>query len=136
MSMGVSILLLMSDSRFYRFTQPANLRTHTKKKHDMGPIRGSKCPHCHETFPSLVAIHQHILEDHQNIVAEQREEVAMEKLKKEQEKLDKERKKKEIARMKEEKRRERMDAHDFRDPKTPEWKIKYEFHLGKSMTPA
>ena len=101
-----------------RFTQPANLRTHTKKKHADGPIRGSKCPHCQETFPSLVAIHQHILEDHQNIVAEQREERHMEKLRKEQDKNEKEARKREALKLKEEKRRERLDAHDFRDPRS------------------
>ena len=116
-----------------RFTQPANLRTHTKKKHDMGPIRGSKCPHCHENFPSIVAIHQHILEDHQNIVAEQREELALEKLKKEQEKVAKERRKLEIKERREQKKRDRMDLHDFRDPSKPEWQINYEFHLGEGM---
>ena len=66
----------------------------------------------------MVAIHQHILEDHQNIVAEQREERHMEKLRKEQDKNEKEARKREALRLKEEKRRERLDAHDFRDPRS------------------
>jgi hypothetical protein len=31
---------------YFRFTQPANLRTHMKKKHDTASIKNNKCPHC------------------------------------------------------------------------------------------
>ena len=48
-----------------RFTQPANLRTHMKKKHEGASIKNNKCPHCQENFASVVSVHQHILEDHQ-----------------------------------------------------------------------
>jgi len=116
-----------------RFTQPANLRTHTKKKHGDGPIRGSKCPHCGETFSSVVAIHQHILEDHQNVVAEQREELALERLQKEQEKMEKERKRLENQKKREDAKRAKMDLHDFRDPNKAEWEINYEFQLGEGI---
>jgi hypothetical protein len=44
-----------------------------KKKHDCAVIKGNKCPHCGEIFPSVIAVHQHILDDHQQIVAEERE---------------------------------------------------------------
>ena len=116
-----------------RFTQPANLRTHTKKKHGDGPIQGCRCPHCSETYPSIVAIHQHILEDHQNIVAEERELQNMEKIRKEQEKEERERAK-EIARQKrEDRKKERIDFNDFRTKGMKEWEINYEFHLGDEM---
>ena len=116
-----------------RFTQPANLRTHTKKKHRDGPIQGCRCPHCSETYPSIVAIHQHILEDHQNIVAEEREVQNMEKIQKEKEKEDRD-KAKEIARQKrEERKKERIDFNDFRSKGLKEWEINYEFHLGEEM---
>ena len=44
-----------------------------KKKHNATSIKGNKCPHCGEIFPSVIAVHQHILDDHQQIVAEERE---------------------------------------------------------------
>ena len=116
-----------------RFTQPANLRTHTKKKHGDGPIQGCRCPHCSETYPSIVAIHQHILEDHQNIVAEEREVQNMEKMRKDEEKEERERAK-ELARQKrEERKKERIDFNDFRAKGLKEWEINYEFHLGEEM---
>ena len=116
-----------------RFTQPANLRTHTKKKHGDGPIQGCRCPHCSETYPSIVAIHQHILEDHQNIVAEEREVQNIEKMQKEREKEERE-KVKEVARLKrEERKKERIDFNDFRAKGLKEWEINYEFHLGDEM---
>ena len=44
-----------------------------KKKHEESDARTSKCPHCNENLPSIVQMHQHIIEDHQDIVTEQRE---------------------------------------------------------------
>ena len=58
-----------------RYNQPANLRTHTKKKHSKSPIHCNNCPQCNKTLSSVVAVHQHMLEDHYNIVAEERENV-------------------------------------------------------------
>jgi len=116
-----------------RFTQPANLRTHMKKKHDNTSIKGNKCPHCGEVFPSVIAVHQHILEDHQQIVAEERELQAMERLQKEQEKAKRERIREENRRKREEKRKERMDMNDFRPKGMKEWEINYEFHLGDGL---
>ena len=49
-----------------RFTQPANLRTHMKKKHKDDPAaNSSKCPHCGVQCPSVILMHQHMIEDHQ-----------------------------------------------------------------------
>ena len=45
-----------------------------KKKHGGTTIKGNKCPHCGEVFPSVIAVHQHILDDHQQI-GEYREEI-------------------------------------------------------------
>ncbi len=99
----------------FRFTQPANLRTHMKKKHDSSHgIRNNKCPHCQETFQSIIAVHQHILEDHPDVVAEEREAQTLEKMKKEQEKADRERRREENRRKRIERRKEKMDYHDFR----------------------
>ena len=116
-----------------RFTQPANLRTHTKKKHGDGPIQGCRCPHCSETFPSIVAIHQHILEDHQNIVAEEREVQNVERIRKEQEKEERERAKEMARQKREDRKKERIDFNDFRSKGMKEWEINYEFHLGEEM---
>ena len=98
----------------FRFTQPANLRTHMKKKHDNNTIKGNKCPHCGEIFPSVIAVHQHILDDHQQIVAEERESQAMDRLRKEQERAEKDRIREENRRRREDRRKERMDFNDFR----------------------
>ena len=116
-----------------RFTQPANLRTHTKKKHGDGPIQGCRCPHCGETYPSIVAIHQHILEDHQNIVAEEREVQDMERMQKQKEKEERERAKEMARQKREERKKERIDFNDFRSKGLKEWEINYEFHLGDEM---
>ena len=116
-----------------RFTQPANLRTHTKKKHGDGPIQGCRCPHCGETYPSIVAIHQHILEDHQNIVAEEREIQDMERMQKQKEKEERERAKEMARQKREERKKERIDFNDFRSKGLKEWEINYEFHLGDEM---
>ena len=116
-----------------RFTQPANLRTHTKKKHGDGPIQGARCPHCSETFPSVVGIHQHILEDHQNIVAEEREVQNVERINKEKEKHEREQAKAEARVKREERKKERVDFNDFRSKGMKEWEINYEFHLGDGM---
>lgn len=116
-----------------RFTQPANLRTHMKKKHGGTTIKGNKCPHCGEVFPSVIAVHQHILDDHQQIVAEERESQAMERLRKEQERAEKDRIRDENRRRREERRRERMDFNDFRPKGMKEWEINYEFHLGDGL---
>ena len=49
-----------------RFTQPANLRTHMKNKHKDDPAaNSSKCPHCGVQCPSVILMHQHMIEDHQ-----------------------------------------------------------------------
>merc|ERR1712223_1668072 len=116
-----------------RFTQPANLRTHMKKKHNATSIKGNKCPHCGEIFPSVIAVHQHILDDHQQIVAEERESQAMDRLRKEQERAEKDRIKEENRRKREEKKKERMDFNDFRPKGMKEWEINYEFHLGDGL---
>jgi len=116
-----------------RFTQPANLRTHMKKKHENCSMDNNKCPHCQETFASVISVHQHILEDHQNIVAEEREKMLLDKMKKEQEKADRERKKEENKRKRLERRKERMDYHDFRAKGLKEWEINYEFHIGDGL---
>ena len=117
----------------FRFTQPANLRTHMKKKHDTSTIKGNKCPHCGEIFPSVIAVHQHILDDHQQIVAEEREIQAMERLQKEQEKARRERIREENRRRREERRKDKMDYNDFRPKGMKEWEINYEFHLGDGL---
>ena len=116
-----------------RFTQPANLRTHMKKKHSDTNIVGNKCPHCQESFPSIIAVHQHILEDHQNIVAEQREEQSMKRLAREQEKVDREKLKEENRKKRVERRKERIDYNDFRGKGLQEWEINYEFHIGEGL---
>merc|ERR1712156_1128482 len=116
-----------------RFTQPANLRTHMKKKHNATSIKGNKCPHCGEIFPSVIAVHQHILDDHQQIVAEERESQAMDRLQKEQEKAKRERIKEENRRKREEKKKDRMDYNDFRPKGMKEWEVNYEFHLGDGL---
>ena len=97
-----------------------------KKKHGNETIKGNKCPHCGEVFPSVIAVHQHILDDHQQIVAEERETQAMERLQKEQEKAEKDRQREENRRRREERRRERMDYNDFRPKGMKEWEINYE----------
>merc|ERR1712223_1248307 len=116
-----------------RFTQPANLRTHMKKKHNATSIKGNKCPHCGEIFPSVIAVHQHILDDHQQIVAEERESQAMDRLQKEQEKAKRDRIKEENRRKREEKKKDRMDYNDFRPKGMKEWEVNYEFHLGDGL---
>lgn len=116
-----------------RFTQPANLRTHMKKKHGGGGIDANKCPHCQEQFQSIIAVHQHILEDHQNIVAEDREEQQMEKLKKEQEKAEKLRQKEERRKLRAERKKEKIDFNDFRSRGLQEWEINYEFYIGEGL---
>ena len=85
-----------------------------KKKHDNNTIKGNKCPHCGEIFPSVIAVHQHILDDHQQIVAEERESQAMDRLRKEQERTEKDRVREENRQRREDRRKERMDFNDFR----------------------
>jgi len=104
-----------------------------KKKHEISTIKGNKCPHCGEVFPSVIAVHQHILDDHQQIVAEQREVQAMERLQKEQEKAERERVREENRRKREERKKDRIDYNDFRPKGMKEWEINYEFHLGDGL---
>lgn len=104
-----------------------------KKKHDHAAIKGNKCPHCGEVFPSVIAVHQHILDDHQQIVAEEREVQAMERLQKEQEKAERERMREENRRKREERKRDRVDFNDFRPKGMKEWEMNYEFHLGDGL---
>lgn len=104
-----------------------------KKKHDNSGIKGNKCPHCGEVFPSVIAVHQHILDDHQQIVAEEREVQAMERLQKEQERAKRERIREENRRKREDKKKEKMDLNDFRPKGMKEWEINYEFHLGDGL---
>ena len=104
-----------------------------KKKHEMTSIKGNKCPHCGEVFPSVIAVHQHVLDDHQQIVAEQREVQAMERLQKEQEKAERERMREENRRKREERKKDRIDFNDFRPKGMKEWEINYEFHLGDGL---
>jgi len=104
-----------------------------KKKHDNNTIKGNKCPHCGEIFPSVIAVHQHILDDHQQIVAEERESQAMDRLRKEQERAEKDRIREENRRRREDRRKERMDFNDFRPKGMKEWEINYEFHLGDGL---
>ena len=104
-----------------------------KKKHMISTIKGNKCPHCGEVFPSVIAVHQHILDDHQQIVAEQREVQAMERLQKEQEKAERERVREENRRKREERKKDRIDYNDFRPKGMKEWEINYEFHLGDGL---
>merc|ERR1719312_1463530 len=64
-----------------RFTQPANLRTHVKKRHNYN-VEGNKqnkCEYCGEPHASIVALHQHLLEDHPQQVQEERELLAKDK---------------------------------------------------------
>ena len=66
---------------FFRFTQPANLRTHVKKRHNYN-VEGNKqnkCEYCGEPHASIVALHQHLLEDHPQQVQEERELLARDK---------------------------------------------------------
>ena len=104
-----------------------------KKKHNSSGIKTNKCPHCQETFPSIIAIHQHILEDHQNIVAEEREEQEMERMKKNQEKAERERMREENRKKRMEKRKDKVDFNDFRHKGLQEWEINYEFHIGEGL---
>ena len=99
---------------FTRFTQPANLRTHMKKKHNGAMLDGNRCPHCQEAFPSVIAVHQHILEDHQSIVAEEQEERDMEKVRRAHEKAEREKRREEKRKIREERRKERIDYNDFK----------------------
>ena len=85
-----------------------------KKKHNDIGIRGNKCPHCQEAFPSIIAVHQHILDDHQNIVAEEREIQTLEKMKKEQMKAEREKEREEKRKRRMEKRKMKIDYNDFR----------------------
>ena len=104
-----------------------------KKKHEITGIKGNKCPHCGEVFPSVIAVHQHILDDHQQVVAEQREVQAMERLQKEQEKAERERMREDNRRKREERKKDRIDYNDFRPKGMKEWEINYEFHLGDGL---
>lgn len=104
-----------------------------KKKHGGTTIKGNKCPHCGEIFPSVIAVHQHILDDHQQLVAEERESQAMDRLQKEQEKAKRERIKEDNRRKREEKKKDRMDYNDFRPKGMKEWEVNYEFHLGDGL---
>ncbi len=104
-----------------------------KKKHHSNGIHGNKCPHCGDSFPSIIAVHQHILEDHQNIVAEEREAQTLEKMKREQEKAERERRREENRRLRAERRKEKMDYNDFRSRGLQEWEINYEFHIGEGL---
>lgn len=61
-----------------------------KKKHEDSEARTSKCPHCNENLPSIVQMHQHIIEDHQDVVTEQREKQEMTRLAKERAKEERE----------------------------------------------
>lgn len=117
-----------------RFTQPANLRTHMKKKHGgKSGVEGNRCPHCQESFPSIIAVHQHILEDHQNIVAEEREEQEVIRLKREQEKAEKLRLREERRKYRTEKKKERAEYSEYKTKGLQEWEINYEFYIGEGL---
>merc|ERR1711874_18387 len=64
-----------------RFTQPANLRTHVKKKHNYSveSNKQNKCEYCGEPHASIVGLHQHLLEDPPAQVQQERELIAQEK---------------------------------------------------------
>ncbi len=105
-----------------------------KKKHSDSNARTNKCPHCGETLPSIIQMHQHILEDHQDVVAGVREEQELQKLKKEKEKEDRARQREDNRRKREEKRKQNIDYNDFRAVKgMQEWEINYEFHIGEGL---
>jgi len=117
-----------------RFTQPANLRTHMKKKHEESDARTSKCPHCNENLPSIVQMHQHIIEDHQDVVAEQREKQEMTRLAKMRAKEEREILREENRRKREESKKRNVDYHNFKACKgMQEWEINYEFHIGEGL---
>ena len=61
------------------FTQPANFRTHIKKKHNCSveSNKQNKCKYCGEPHASIVGLHQHLLEDHPQQVQEERELLAI-----------------------------------------------------------
>ena len=105
-----------------------------KKKHGEAPVDNNKCPHCGDMFPSVIALHQHILEDHQSIgeddteiwglwfdfefwcfsVAETRENLELEKQRKEEEKVAREKEKEERKKERESRKKEKMDFNDYR----------------------
>jgi hypothetical protein len=104
-----------------------------KKKHADSNMKGNKCPHCGEVFPSIIAVHQHVLEDHQNIVAEEREEQQAEKTRRQRERAERERVREERRKGREERRKERFDYNNFRVKGLHEWEINYEFHIGEGL---
>jgi hypothetical protein len=105
-----------------------------KKKHGDSNARTNKCPHCSETLPSIIQMHQHILEDHQDIVAEVREGQELVVLKKSKEKEERARQREENKKKREEKRSQNIDYNDFRACKgMQEWEINYEFHIGEGL---
>jgi len=112
-----------------KFTQPANLRTHVKKKHNYNPEanKNNKCEYCGEPHQSVVHLHQHLLEDHPQQVQEEREILAREKQQKLKERLEKEKEKEE--------RRVKPAAlgHKVRKPKRKEWEMDFEFYIGDGL---
>ena len=112
-----------------KFTQPANLRTHVKKKHNYNPEsnKNNRCEYCGEPHQSVVSLHQHLLEDHPQQVQEEREILAREKQMKLREKVQKEKEKEERRR-----KREAL-GHKVRKPKRKEWEMDFEFYIGDGL---
>eukprot|EP00096_Caligus_rogercresseyi_P015622 TRINITY_DN8099_c0_g1_i1.p1 TRINITY_DN8099_c0_g1~~TRINITY_DN8099_c0_g1_i1.p1 ORF type:complete len:726 (-),score=270.96 TRINITY_DN8099_c0_g1_i1:130-2307(-) len=116
-----------------KFTQPANLRTHMKKKHNDLNVRGNKCPHCSEGFTSIVAVHQHVLDDHQNLVAEARESIELERIRKEAERMRLEREKMERRKQRIKEKVMSIAQGDRPYKRVKEWEMEYEFQLGEGL---
>ncbi|CAB4054760.1 KRAB [Lepeophtheirus salmonis] len=116
-----------------KFTQPANLRTHMKKKHPEMNCKGNKCPHCGEAFTSIVAVHQHVLDDHQNLVAEARENLELDRIKKEAEKIRKEKEKLEKRKIRIKEKVMNIAHGDRPYKRVNEWEMEYEFQLGEGL---
>lgn len=112
-----------------KFTQPANLRTHVKKKHNYNPEanKNNKCEYCGEPHQSVITLHQHLLEDHPQQVQEEREILAREKQMKLKERIQKEKEKEERRRKRE------LLGHKVRKPKTKEWEMDFEFYIGDGL---
>jgi len=112
-----------------KFTQPANLRTHVKKRHNYNPEanKNNKCEYCGEPHQSVVSLHQHLLEDHPQQVQEEREILSREKQVRLREKMNKEKEKEERRR-----KREAL-GHKVRKPKRKEWEMDFEFYIGDGL---
>jgi len=111
-----------------RFTQPANLRTHVKKRHNYSveSNKQNKCEYCGEPHASIVGLHQHLLEDHPQQVQEERELLAKDKAEKLAEKMR-------IQKVKDERRMARMIDKKGKKSKLKEWEMDYEFYIGEGL---